>query len=260
MPSRTTFSVFCLLFAGLLLCSRANPQVYFTTTKANWKYIKGRSEASLPGTTAWRARTFDDSSWAGGPAPFYYSTAATEPPFYFGGTLSGTGLSDMMNDYTTVFFRKTFVVSNAAGLTSLTLQFAIDDGCIIWLNGVELARTNVAAGSHAYTGVALTSVSEPVPVRTLEIPNTGLLLEGTNVLAVHGLNQSAGSSDFGFMAGLSAVDSNALPPSITSQPQDQFVSASGGTTFQVQASGTPPLRYHDFLPAILAPTPQTAHS
>ena len=42
--------------------------------EANWKYMVATQEVSNP-TTAWRARTFDDSTWSTGQAPIGYSTA-----------------------------------------------------------------------------------------------------------------------------------------------------------------------------------------
>jgi len=128
----------------------------------------------------------------------------------------------MLNSYTSVFLRKTFIVTNRSAIGSVTLEAAIDDGFIIWLNGVEIARTNMPSGFVPYNGRALASATEPVPIQSFVIPNGGtLLLDGTNVLSAQCFNWDPTSSDFGFMAGLSSVRNDT--PSILTQPQDQVV-------------------------------------
>src|SRR5688500_11607709 len=76
-------------------------------TNATWKYFKGRSEASSPDTTAWRAINFNDTSWLSGTAPFYYG----EP-------LTGTELTDMSGGYTCIFMRRPFVITNLSEVAS----------------------------------------------------------------------------------------------------------------------------------------------
>src|SRR5436190_8154184 len=117
-------------------------------TNSVWKYLKGFSEASSPDSTAWRGTTFDDGSWAAGTAPFYY-----------GESLSGTLLGDMQNNYTCVFLRRNFVVTNQYEFGTMTLSARCDDGYIAWINGVEVARYNMPAGFVPYNGLANLSVS-----------------------------------------------------------------------------------------------------
>jgi len=220
------------------VCGRA--EVYFTNTNAVWKLFKGRSEASSPDATSWRQPGFNDSAWSDAPAPVYYTSTATEPPFYNGGPVIGTVLNDMLNSYTCVFLRKTFTVTNPSAIGSVMLEAAIDDGFIFWLNGVEIARTNMPSGFVAYSGRALASAAEPVPVQSFVIPNGGtLLVNGANVLSAQCFNWDPTSSDFGFMAGLSSVRNDT--PSILTQPQDQIVALGATATFRVQAGGNPPL-------------------
>jgi len=191
-----------LFLQSVSLQSRA--EVLFTTGDTVWKLFKGRSEASSPDSTTWRRVDFDDASWATAPAPFYYSSAPTEPPFYNGGPVTGTVLSDMLNTYTCVFLRKTFVITNAAALDTVIVEIACDDGFIVWLNGVEIGRTNMPAGVVSFNGVASGSIVEPAVVHSFVLDNGALWLrEGTNVLAMQGFNRSTDSSDFGIMAGLS---------------------------------------------------------
>ena len=177
-----------------------------------WRFRRGTSEASLP-VTAWRGTNFNDSAWEQGPAPFLYTTGLTEPPFWNGGPFAGTSVNDMLNAYTTIYLRKSFVVSNAVHALSLTLTAASDDGFIAWVNGVEIARRNVTTPSPAFNGTAASQVTEPQPIVDYVTNAVGLLHEGTNVLAVHALNALIGSSDFAFMTSLS-LTSDINPPQV----------------------------------------------
>src|SRR5262249_12736854 len=128
--------VFFLIFAG-------HAATLFPTN-TSWKYFKGLSEGSLPDVTAWRAVEFDDTLWPMGPAPFSY-----------GESLGGTSVNDMPNNYTALFLRRRFVVTNIYEFGALTLSAKCDDGYIAWLNGVEVARYNVAPWFVPYYGLAL---------------------------------------------------------------------------------------------------------
>src|SRR5436189_2161410 len=121
-----------LLFSIFLLASvsGARAVVFFTMTNASWKMLKGLSEPSSPDPAAWRQIGFDDSTWSDVPAPIFYTTVPPEPPFYDGVSTLGTVLNDMQNLYSSVYFRKTFVVSNAASLAELNFVSAVDDGFI----------------------------------------------------------------------------------------------------------------------------------
>jgi len=183
--------------------------------------VKGVSEASAPDATVWRQVDFNETSWITALAPFYYTSTATEPPFYNGGVVFGTVLSDMLNNYTCVFLRKSFVVTNAAASGSVTVEVAGDDGFIVWLNGVEVGRTNMPSGFVSFNGRALASAPEPVPLHRFIIPNGGTWLrEGTNVLAVQGFNWDPTSGDFGIMAGLSTTRDETPPTVVNTEPPD----------------------------------------
>ena len=82
------------------------------------------------------------------------------------------------------YFVRTFQVANPAAVVSLTLNTVSDDGVIVHVNGVEVARENVQAGTNTHGLYALspyrTNVAPPV---VIEVP-TSLLVAGTNVVAV----------------------------------------------------------------------------
>lgn len=79
----------------------------------------------------------------------------------------------------------------------LRLRMKYDDGFVAYLNGVEIASRN-APESRAFNSTALRSVEDPDAILFAEIPLENahrLLRDGTNVLAIHGMNSSRASSD-----------------------------------------------------------------
>ena len=195
------FWMFCFFVASF-----SGRAVTLFDLDATWRWRKGTSEASLPDPAAWRQVSFDDTSWSQGPAPVFYG----EP-------LAGTEVPDMRGSYTSVYLRKTFVIPNPAEIASLKLRALSDDGFVAWINGQVVTRFNVPDGEIAFSGTALTTFSEPLPVETYDIPGfRNVLVPGTNVIAVLGLNASLGnSSDFVFEAALDATIDD-QPPAVLS--------------------------------------------
>lgn len=194
----------CFLLGLLWVLSAApSPAALLFNTNATWNLFKGRTEASTPDTTAWRRLDFDDSSWIqNAPSPFWYGDV-------FPG---GTQLSDMMNQYTTIYLRRTVVVNDLANISGLRLGYHCDDGLVVWINGVELYRNNAPAGTLAFNGSAPTSVTEPVQFVTVDLATAGMLVSGTNLVAVMGFNAGAGSSDLGLNLSLSTIAPDLVPP------------------------------------------------
>jgi len=165
-------------------------------TNSTWRYFKGRSEAAQPDRTAWRSVGFGDAAWATGAAPFFYG----EP------LAGGTVLGDMQGNYSTLFLRRAFVVTNVAEVAKLELEAACDDGFIAWLNGVEVARERGPESEPLYISVASANAPEPVGFGAYTVPQPGqVLVNGLNVLAVQVFNVSLGSSDLVFDAALTAT-------------------------------------------------------
>lgn len=163
-----------------------------------WHYAKGTAEPSQP-RDAWRKLGFtQDKSWL--PAKL---------PIGYGDDDDATVLTDMAGKYSTLFLRHTFQyagVTDAKGAVKkpaqlpagLQLRVRVDDGCIIWLNGVELARLHVPAGDLALHALAENHEAEMVP-EEVYVPNApGSLKLGDNVLAVQVFNSALASSDLTF--------------------------------------------------------------
>ena len=167
---------------------------------STWKYFKGVSEASSP-ATAWRALGFNDAAWLSGPGAIGY-----------GESFISTLLGDMQGNYTTVFFRKTFVVDDPSAVSGIVLEAQYDDGFKVWINGTNVLNVNISTGEVPYSGTAASGQREAYSYDSfnLSVPQS-YLLAGANVIAVQVANASSGSSDCFFDARLLAQTGSSGP-------------------------------------------------
>src|SRR5262245_14210551 len=174
---------------------------------SSWRYLKGLSEASSPDNAAWRAMDFADTNWLTGLTPFWYGDA--QPT-------AGSQLTDMRGRYTCVFMRKQFSVVDPSQISELQLSALSDDGFIAWINGTEVVRYNMPAGTIPYDGVSLPALAEPIPLETHVISNpSSILVSNNNVLAIQAFNAHiTNSSDFVINVSLSSIVDTA-PPTVT---------------------------------------------
>jgi hypothetical protein len=97
-----------------------------------------------------------------------------------------------------IWTRLTFDGTAMAGYDELTLRMKYDDGFVAYLNGTEVARRN-ATGAMAWNSAASgqNGDANAVVFESIDISQyANLLRTGTNVLAIDGLNISAGDGDF----------------------------------------------------------------
>jgi hypothetical protein len=159
------------------------------TTKAAWKYLDNGTDQA----TAWRAASFNDASWAIGNAELGYGDGDETTVVSYG--------SNASNKYITTYFRNTFQVTNPSAYISMRMGLVVDDGAVVYLNGVEIYRQNMPTGSISYTTLASgTPVSETA---WTDIPlNASLFQTGNNTIAVEIHQNSITSSDISFNARL----------------------------------------------------------
>jgi hypothetical protein len=144
---------------------------------------------------AWKLVDFDDSSWlAGSTGIGYESLPADYVP------LIGIDVTAARNNNASVYVRIPFTIADQAELDeigALTLRMKYDDGFVASINGVEVARAN-AAGAVAWNGTASSGNPDSAALVFQDFDASagvsGLVL-GTNVLAIHALNSTVGSSD-----------------------------------------------------------------
>lgn len=151
-----------------------------------WKFKDDGSNQS----TQWRYATFDDSTWASGPSELGYGDTQQTPVSY--GPNSAA-------KYPTTYFRHKFNVANPAIYQGLTFNLLVDDGAVVYLNGTEIIRRNMAAGEPTYQTYASATADSTAETTfyAYNVPAT-LLNPGDNLIAVEVHQASAGSSDISF--------------------------------------------------------------
>jgi hypothetical protein len=111
-----------------------------------WTYLDNGTD---PGPT-WTTLAFNDTGWSNGVAELGYGDNAQNRPEV---TVVSFG-PNANAKYPTTYFRRTFTVPDAGGLSSLTLRLLRDDGGIVYLNGTEVFRsgiTNAVVDNSTYT-------------------------------------------------------------------------------------------------------------
>jgi CotH kinase protein/Lamin Tail Domain len=166
------------------------PDLPLIPAASTWRYRKGTSEPSTP-TSAWRSLSFDDATWASGPAPVGY-----DPDVLGEATTGGTRLSDMRGNYTTFYLRRSFDAPGAEPYRRARIEALFDDGFKVWINGTLILARDMATAEVPFNGVS-TAVRESNAYQPIEVSiPTGLLLPTGNVIAVQVANANlSGSSD-----------------------------------------------------------------
>ena len=180
-----------------------------------WKYLDNGSNQG----TNWRQPAFDDSTWATGQSELGYGDNDETTYVSYG--------PNPNSKYPTTYFRRSFYVTNATSFSMLQLGMIRDDGAVVYLNGTEVWRTNMPAGTIAYNTYAATHIegaderiwhSASIPVNTL--------VNGQNVIAVEIHQASAASLDNSFELEL-AGSSNCIDCINTSNLSSTYIKSIG---------------------------------
>ncbi len=103
---------------------------------------------------------------------------------------------------TTITFRTTFSFDGDPTLTELRLDCVLDDGAVVWLNGVEVLRENMPEGPVDATTLATVPVADAVEIS--EPISAEALVYGMNLLAVEVHQAELDDSDMSFGCALTA--------------------------------------------------------
>jgi len=150
----------------------------------NWKYLTPNSEPS----SDWRSIGYNDSSWSSGKSGFGYG--------------DNDDATQINTSTSSVFLRTSFIVDNPESIKQMILHMDYDDGFVAYINGIEIARSNMTGKGDFPKFDALSSGEhEALIYRGLSpeqfvIENfSGIIKSGTNILAVQVHNNSLTSSD-----------------------------------------------------------------
>ena len=152
-----------------------------------WKYYDGGEAAA-----GWQSENFSDASWKSGAAPLGYKMNGVKTTVSYG--------SDSQRKNPTTYFRKTFTLNSAPNSTDhFLLNYQLDDGCVVWVNGQEAGRVNMRQGTVNYDTFSSTYAEDTPFTGTLDL-SPSLFKKGSNVIAVEVHNISYTSGDL-FWAG-----------------------------------------------------------
>ncbi|MGD2095217.1 MAG: lamin tail domain-containing protein [Phycisphaerales bacterium] len=163
-----------------------------------------------PVSDNWRGgQPFDDSTWVdsrGEPGGIGYERSSGYERYislYLEDRMYGTN--------TTCYVRIHFTCDgDLNNIDSMALRVRYDDGFIAYLNGTEVARENFA-GTPSWNSSAISNHSDSEAINFERIDISAFidnLQQGSNLLAIHGMNSSVTSSDFLISAELVVEESS----------------------------------------------------
>ena len=159
-------------------------QVTLLKQKASARALVPKNSSEGAG---WRKVDFNDSGWKSGETGVGYDY----------GNRIGLNVSNMRNNNETVYIRIPFQVTDLSVIESLELHLQYEDGFIAYINGKKVASDNAPTTPRWNSGASQnrpdSTATSPVE---FSVPNAGnILIEGKNLLAIHGLNNLVTSSD-----------------------------------------------------------------
>jgi hypothetical protein len=159
-----------------------------------WKYWDAGTDLG----TAWRG-DFDDASWSTGAGPLgfgetYVATTVKKGPI-------------------TTYFRRTFTIDDPAAVTAMAAELMYDDGVVVYLNGLEIGREAMPAGTITATTQSSGHEANNTYLSFDWTHHVDVLRAGTNVLAVEVHQAGTASSDLVFDLSLTLETDEAPPPS-----------------------------------------------
>ena len=157
----------------------------------DWKYYRAIDSGPSEPADRWTEPGFNDNSWQIGQTSIGYDDnddntdlASQSPP--------------MRGNYTTIYLRNSFEILDLSNISSFNLNVYVDDGCIIWINGTEVARHHCNDETKKWYSVSGEVVGEAAwESVTLPAPYN-YFVQGDNTIAIHVLNQDITSSDVSF--------------------------------------------------------------
>ena len=176
------------------------PQILLAAGDSSWRYHTGSSAPSRA-RAAWRTATFDDSKWKKGQSPIGYGDGDDR-----------TVLRGMRGNYSTVYLRNTFELNTKKPIPdAVTLKVYSDDGAVVWINGVEVARFGVAPGEPTHRSQATRNHEAGWETVIIKDPRR-MLRPGKNAIAAIAMNASLGSSDLSIDVELRTTPAKDIPP------------------------------------------------
>ena len=172
--------------------------------KANATWFVPDSEIG----NSWQQPDFDDASW---------NQATTGIGYGYDQEVGANGNTSnaMWFSNASAYIRIPFQVDDPQAFASLSLHIKYEDGFVAYLNGLRVAASNApeeASLSFNSQATAQHPDEQAIVAESFALPATALV-EGSNVLAIHGLNYSssgANSNDFLILPALEATSASSI--------------------------------------------------
>jgi hypothetical protein len=187
------------LFLSALIATPGMAQDALLAPGSTWSYLDDGTDQG----TAWSQPGYDDSGWVSGAAQLGYGDGDEATVVSYGPSSS--------NKYITTYFRSTFDLPDPTVYGSLAIRLLRDDGAVVYLNGTEVVRSNMPAGTITSGTLASSAMSSPEESNFYWTSvDMALLVPGANLVAVEVHQVSATSSDISLDLELRAGTSETL--------------------------------------------------
>jgi hypothetical protein len=182
-----------------------------TTLLASGAPVRALVPTSSSVDTTWMAPAFDDSSWMTGTTGVGFERGSG-----YESLIGLDCLNQMYGINATCYIRAPFNVANAGGIDSLVLRMKFDDGFVAYLNGTRVASYNAPTTlKWNSSATAINDDSLAVVFQDFDISAwKSSLVNGTNVLAIHGMNAGTTSSDFLIIPEIVASAGQGIQPGV----------------------------------------------
>ena len=132
---------YLLLLLTAVLCSAAMSQTSIIAYGSSWKYLSNGTNLG----TAWKSVAYSDAAWALGNAQLGYGDGDEKTIVSYGANAS--------SKYITTYFRKSITIADTSMFNGYTLNLKRDDGAVVYINGTEVFRSNMPAGTISYNTI-----------------------------------------------------------------------------------------------------------
>ncbi len=171
-----------------------NPIGYSTIVPfgANWKYLDNNTRPAN-----WETAAYNDAAWAAGNSELGYGDGDEVTCVASGG--GGTLCAPTGNKYVTTYFRKVVNIPNPSSYANFIINLVRDDGAVVYVNGVEVVRSNMPAGAITHGTFAASVVggaAESTPNQYTVA--SSYFVSGNNTIAVEVHQENVTSSDISF--------------------------------------------------------------
>ncbi|MEG0927416.1 MULTISPECIES: alkaline phosphatase PhoX [Chryseobacterium] len=178
---------------ALLAGTTIQAQTFIFNKNASWSY-KDNNQAQ---PNDWKSKTYDISTWAVGNGPLGYGDPVT---------------TTIASSLTTAYFAKDITVDLATLSDNVELGVMRDDGIVVYLNGEEVVRDNMPAGTitfNTFSSTIIDGAAENV-YNIFSIPKSKFV-NGVNRISIELHNRSVTSSDLRIDAYLKTTTNTTTP-------------------------------------------------